>query len=49
VASGGERCCGAGSVEEEDATFVPTGTPHLHNNQKAKIHQMILFQAMIAE
>jgi hypothetical protein len=38
--------CGAGVVEEEDGTYVPTETPNVHANHKAKIHQMMLFQAI---
>ena len=39
--------CGVTIVEQEDETFVPTtGTPHLHNNHMAAIHQMMLFQAI---
>ena len=38
--------CGVTIVEQEDGTFVPTGTPHLHNNHMAEIHQMMIFQAI---
>jgi hypothetical protein len=31
-------------VKEEDGTFVPTGTQHLHNNHKTDINQMMLCQ-----